>query len=285
MNKSWMTLATFFVLPLVAAATIIKASGKNFYFFETPLSAVAPRDRPYQCDFSIDYVDDLQPFITSIHKKSQAYKNGLRAGQKVDKIDGITAAFLNRQQILNHLSATKPTVVQLAVADEKQKLQIEVPLQKSKGPLDLNLADLDLMQKRDKTRADMPDPLATMPSFIKHQVQEGPIVIEFYKGNTSKFTPLTRAIAHINKENDRHKLALIQLIQLDCENPDIRPLLEAMDLRQNDYALFLTANAQEYIKGRDVIKLGFRAMPLQIMQTQLERITGETEMKAYARCE
>ena len=96
---------------------------------------------------------------------------------------------------------------------------------------------------------------------------------------------MTRAIAHINKENDRHKLALIQLIQLDCENPDIRPLLEAMDLRQNDYALFLTANAQEYIKGRDVIKLGFRAMPLQIMQTQLERITGETEMKAYARCE
>jgi len=29
MNKSWMTLATFFVLPLVAAATIIKASGKK----------------------------------------------------------------------------------------------------------------------------------------------------------------------------------------------------------------------------------------------------------------
>lgn len=280
MRKGWFVLLALFIVPILGSGLALVGAGKHFHFDLPDLSLNAAA-KLYQAPFTLIYGDCNHPLIGSVRQNSAAYSMGLRPGMRVVRINGKTAGFLSGTQIAQLLNAQSANTLTLEFHDQAAMTvpldKLPVPDQKTTQAAIGPLCSLVMTAQEEKESQ-----INTLPCFLKHQLKDGPLVIEIYRGSTRKFLPLTKLIAHLNRQtlekyqahHLRHREKLIQLMQLDCNNSDLSPLFESLNLKHNSYALFLEAGSQEYIKARDIVKVGYKDLSLNLINEQLERLAS-----------
>lgn len=189
----------------------------------------------YTLGVQLECGENLYPQIIQIEKQGAAARAGLRLGDQIVAIDGAIAAFMGTDQLRAALCLKKPGTVEIEYLRQEDNFKspsktVKIPLTRAQDLLNRSLASHLVdgkiyypVNSRPLQAGFYP---IDLPTFLRHEAVEGPLVLEFYKKEDGPSKTINSAIARQNSLdlNDDFDSQRIALISLDLEDKDSLPL-------------------------------------------------------------
>lgn len=233
----------------------------------------------YTLGVQLDLGEDLYPQIVQLEKQGKAVKAGLRLGDRIVSIDGSIAAFMGTDELRAALCRTNPATIAIEYLRPEDSLTkpartVKVPLTKAQELSDKSLASRLVdgkiyypVNSRPLQAGFYP---IDLPSFLRHEAAEGPLVLEFYKSEEGPSKIVNAAIARQNalhQDDDDFDSQSVSLISLALDDPDSLPLRK--HFRISGPSCVIVCTKEPYIKDYiDVVRQKIDVTELSLRLTE-----------------
>lgn len=236
--------------------------------------AFSPDSRAESLDFdtyiaglNLTYNKDQYPVISTIDKNSEAQLAGLNPGDKIISINNQIAAFMGADQLRDSLRLKTRSKINLEVErGEQEHFNVSIYPVKASEIADRGLA-AELISNRPyypvKTQ-----PLKSgyytidLPSFLRQQASESPLVLEFYNRSQGPSALLNQRIKTINNTLNIDGEPLIALISVDIQDLDTQPLRQHFRVSSAPAFVFVGSDSQTIKDYVDVMRHDLTASEL-----------------------
>lgn len=233
----------------------------------------------YTLGVQLDLGEDLYPQVIQLDKQGKAAKAGLKLGDRIVSIDGSNAAFMGTDELRAALCRKEPATVAIEFLRPEDSLtkpsrKVKVPLTKAQ-----ELGDQGLASRLVDGKIYYPvnsRPLQAgfypidLPSFLRHEAAEGPLVLEFYNREDGPSKTVNAAIARQNglhQNDDDFDCQSVSLISLSLDDEDSLPLRR--HFRINGPSCVIVCTKEPYIKDYiDVVRRKIDVSELSLRLTE-----------------
>lgn len=235
--------------------------------------------------FALGFEGDIYPAIEIIDPNSQACKAGLTVGDRIVSLDGKIAAFMGQDELRVLLVSDKPKKLKVEAERDGQLETFVIDMSPAKELADTNLAArlLDTSPFYPVRR----QPLKAgyyaidLPSFLRSEAAEGPLLIEFYDKKDDRVEKL---VGRYNSMVIRQQLPvppyLCSLISLSLKDRDTEPLRKHFRINSRSF-VFIPANDVTIKDFVDVVRhdLSEEQIIERLQETALTREVTENMMQ------
>jgi len=237
--------------------------------------AFSPDSRAESLDFdtyiaglNLTYNKNQYPIISTIDKNSEAQLAGLNPGDRIISINNQIAAFMGADQLRESLRRKTRSRINLEVERGEQGEHFNVSIYPVKAS---EIADRGLAAELISNRPYYPvktQPLKSgyytidLPSFLRQQASESPLVLEFYNRAQGPSELLNKRIKIINNSLNTDGEPLIALISIDMQDLDTLPLRQHFRVTSAPAFVFVGSDSQTIKDYVDVMRHDLTASEL-----------------------
>lgn len=214
----------------------------------------------YTAGLVLTYNHNQYPVVSFIDQNSEAMLAGLNPGDRIISINNQIAAFMGADQLRASLSFKTRSKINLEIEQGKNAEHISI----SFYPVKANqIADSALAEELVSTRPYYPvktKPLKSgfytidLPSFLRQQASESPLVLEFYPRSKGPSETLNERIKAVNNNLKDQGEPLIALISIALQEQETVPLEQHFRITNAPAYVFVGSDNQTIKDYVDVMR-------------------------------
>lgn len=203
----------------------------------------------YTAGLVLAYNHNQYPVVSVIDKNSEAQLMGLSPGDRIISINNQIAAFMGADQLRASLRSRGRSRLNLEVERGPENEHLNLSFYPIKAS---TLSDHTLAAELVSQRPYYPvktEPLKTgfytidLPSFLRQQASESPVVLEFYAPAQGPSRTLSTRIKNINNNLKDQGEPLIALIAIALPDQDTAPLQEHFRINSTPSYIFVGSDS------------------------------------------
>lgn len=243
------------------ALELLLGLGLNNHFALASQKSEAQLEATGFCGLTPEISDQLYPTIADVWPNSAAEEAGLMPGMELVSIDGKNAAFMGIDQLRQGVRGTAGSKVKLELLQGDRTVTVVLPLRA--GPP----ARLSPRMTGEQTYPVGKQLLTAgfyaidLPSVLRFEARDGAEVVEFFD-KRSQNDNLLHEIGRFNAQLIKNESSnapdsaggLVQLVRLNMEDPEIKPLLEHFRIKSSPSYIFVAGPSVTIKDYVDVVR-------------------------------